>query len=271
MGSGASSGISAAVQAASAEELRVALASLTPEMKERLNAALSPPSSIFAFNSGLPDCCTSNPESYTVVAELPNARLIQMKMPPGGEDKPHDHPPHSMYFVTPAKLSITDYPDGKTAGEPHTVEIPAGAAPIFPAGAHQVKNIGDSEAVVIFVEPLPACKPCGDIDGFVTPFCAAPQCYKIHAENDDWITGEMSMEPGASDDLHNHKDHLIYVLEGDELTIYPDGDMEKGNAIPIKPFAAVAAPISAGPIFSKHIVKNTGTTACKMVFFEMKK
>ena len=29
--------------------------------------------------------------------------------------------------------------------KPHVVEIPAGASPIFPAGAHQVKNVGDSE------------------------------------------------------------------------------------------------------------------------------
>jgi len=282
MGAGASSGVAAALAAASPDDLKAALASLTTDDKEKINKALSTAPapaatapaatpSVFAFASGLPDCCASNPESYMVVAEMPNARLVQMKMLPGGEDKPHEHPAHSMYFVTPAKLSITDYPDGKTPGEPHTVEIPAGAAPIFPAGAHQVKNIGDAEAVVIFCEALPACKPCGDVDGFVTPFCAAPQCYKIHAENDEWITGEVNMEPGSTDSLHDHKDHLIYVLEGDEVTIYPGGDMEKGHAVPIKPFAALSAPISEGPIFSKHIMQNTGTKPVKMVFFEMKK
>ena len=44
------------------------------------------------FPSGLPDCCTSNPESYKVVAEIPNARLVEMRVPAGGEDIPHDHP-----------------------------------------------------------------------------------------------------------------------------------------------------------------------------------
>ena len=44
-----------------------------------------------------------------------------------------------MYFVKPAKLSITDYDEkGVSKNNAHEVEIPAGAAPIFPAGAHQV-------------------------------------------------------------------------------------------------------------------------------------
>mmetsp|Transcript_2914 Transcript_2914/g.7607 ORF Transcript_2914/g.7607 Transcript_2914/m.7607 type:complete len:236 (+) Transcript_2914:73-780(+) len=221
----------------------------------------------FGFSSGLPDCCTSNPECYKVVAEIPNARLVEMTCPPGGQDKPHEHPAHSMYFVTDCKLSIGD---GNPPGDPHEVEIPAGAAPIFPAGAHQVKNVGDKDAKVLFVEAFPMCKPCGDVDGFVSPFAACPKCYKILAENDDWITGIMEMEVGEQDSLHNHKDHLIYVLEGDQLTIFPGGDMENGQAIPIQPNSGIPAPIAAGQIFTKHVVKNTGTKPVKMVFFEMK-
>ena len=137
-------------------------------------------------------------------------------------------------FICGKQLSITDYKDGK-AGEPNTVEIPAGAAPIFPAGAHQVKNIGESEAIVMFVEELPICTPCGDIEGFVAPFTCSPACYKIHAENDNWITGELNMQPGDIDELHNHRDHLIYCLEGEEITIYPDGDLEQGKAVPLHP------------------------------------
>lgn len=229
-------------------------------------------SSSFTFASGLPDCCTSNPESYKVVAEIPNARLVEMRVPPGGEDIPHEHPSHSMYFVKPAKLSITDYgPDGKPAGDANVVEIPAGAAPIFPPGAHQVKNIGDSEALVLFVEPYPTSTPCGTVEGFVTPFEASPTCYKILAENDDWITGVVEMAPGETDCLHNHRDHLIYVLEGDEVTIYPDGNMDDPHAVPIKTGAGLPAPVSAGPIFAKHRMKNSGTKPIKMLFFEMKK
>lgn len=222
------------------------------------------------FKSGMKCCCTTNPESYKVVAEIPNARLIEMTMAPGAEDQPHEHPSHSMFFATDAKLSIRDMKDGKL-GEPHVAEVPAGAAPIFPPGGHQVKNIGDKEAKVIFVEGFEDATPCGAIKDEVKPFDCCPECYKILAENDDWITGLMTMEPGQKDPVHTHRDHLIYVLEGDEVTIYPDGDMTKGNAVPIKPFAGIPAPMAAGPIFSHHVVENSGKTTVKMLFFEMKK
>ena len=224
----------------------------------------------FQFASGLTDCVSCNPESYTVVAEVPNARLVEMRVPPGGEDKPHDHPPHSMYFAKPAKLLITPYgTDGEPAGEPNQVEIPAGAAPCFPAGAHQVKNVGDEEALVLFVEAYPMCKPCGDVAGFISPFEVAPKCYEKLAENDEWITGMMSMAPGEGDPLHHHKDHLIYVLKGDEIIIYPGGDESKAIVAPIKPNAGIPAPMDAPP-FAKHSLKNTGKVAAKLVFFEMK-
>ena len=46
------------------------------------------PSGAFTFASGLTDCCTSNPESYKVIAELPNFRLVEMKVKAGGQDSP---------------------------------------------------------------------------------------------------------------------------------------------------------------------------------------
>jgi len=228
------------------------------------------PASVFNFDSGLSDCCTSNPEYYKVVAEIPNARLVEMTMPPGAEDAPHDHPPHSMFVIQGGKVAIKAPPDF-AAADAHEAELPTGAPPIMPAGVHQVKNVGDTEIKIIFVEPLPTCTPCGDIADMVTPFSVAPECYSLLAENDDWITGLLTMEPGQMDKLHQHRDHLIYVLEGEEVTIYPDGNMEDGHAVPIKPNAAIPAPMSAGPIFGNHIMKNSGQTTVKMAFFEMKK
>lgn len=224
------------------------------------------------FPSGMQECCETNPEIYKVVADIPGtARLVEMVCPPGGEDLPHEHPSHSLYFVTDAKLEICDIVDGKK-GEPHAAEPPAGAAPIFPPGAHQVKNVGDKEARVIFVEAYPDSKPSGDVTTeFVSPFKTCGDCYKVLAENDDWYTGILEMQPGEKDTLHNHRDHLIYVLEGKEVTIYPDGNMEDPHAVPIKPFAGIPAPIKAGAIFANHIVENSGDVALKFVFFERKK
>jgi len=228
------------------------------------SASLGP----FNFASGLPDCCTANPEAYSVLAELTNFRLVEMKVPAGGADKPHDHPSHSMYFLKPAKLEITDYDaDGKSKNNPHVAEVPAGACPIFPAGAHQVKNVGDDEAQVLFIEAFPTCQPCGDVPEMISPFKVAPQCYKILAENDNFYTGLMTMEPGEEDPVHHHKDHLIYVLEGGEVTISGFGG--DPMVVPMSAGAAIPAPMSAPP-FAKHTLKNTGSTTLRLLFFEMK-
>eukprot|EP00930_Biecheleria_cincta_P087249 TRINITY_DN7649_c0_g2_i7.p1 TRINITY_DN7649_c0_g2~~TRINITY_DN7649_c0_g2_i7.p1 ORF type:complete len:246 (-),score=57.90 TRINITY_DN7649_c0_g2_i7:194-931(-) len=244
-------------------------------MRSQLKAALeaSPKEDkkkLFDFKSGLLDCCAASPENYKVAAELPGARLIEMTLAPGQEDKPHDHPVHSMFVIQGGKLSITDYDEtGKPKGDAHEVELPAGAPPIMPAGPHQVKNVGDTTVKIVFVEPTVMCQPCGGIGDYISPFKVAPECYKILAEDDMWITGLLTMDMGAADPVHHHRDHLIYVLEGDEVTINVDGDESKAMAVPIKPEAGIPAPMSAPP-FAKHSLKNSGTVTLKMLFFEAK-
>ena len=134
----------------------------------------------------------------------------------------------------------------------------------------QVTNVGESEGKAVFFEPYPTCKPCGDIEGYISPFTVSPECYKILAEDDDWITGILTMAVGEEDAFHHHKDHLIYVLEGDGVTIYPGGDESAAMAVPLKPFAGIPAPMVAPP-FASHVLENTGTIPLKMLFFEAKK
>ena len=51
----------------------------------------------FAFESGLPDCCTASPDLYKTIAEIPEVgRLVEMIFPPGAADVPHEHPIHNM-------------------------------------------------------------------------------------------------------------------------------------------------------------------------------
>lgn len=235
-------------------------------------AAAPATSGPFSFPSGLPDCCTASPDLYKTIAEIDGvARLVEMTFPPGAKDKPHEHPKHSMYFVTPVKLKISGPPTPTKLGEEGGVaELPAMACPIFPAMAHQVENVGDKEGKAIFVEPYPNCKPCGEIEGYVSPFDVSSECYKILEEDEDWITGVMTMEVGAKDILHHHRDHLIYVEEGDGVTIYPGGDEDKPMVVPLKVGAGIPAPMSAPP-FAKHTLMNSGTVPLKMVFFEAKK
>lgn len=250
------------------EPVKSAVAALTASL------AAETAKSLFNFTSGLKDCCTSNPEAYKVVAELPGARLVEMSLEPGGKDDPHDHPPHSMFVLAGGKLSIDGVnEDGTVKGEGHEVEIPTGAPPIMPAGPHQVTNVGDTAVKIIFLEPTVTCQPCGGIDG-PTPFQVTPECYKILAEDDNWITGMLTMEVGQEDGFHKHRNHVIHVLEGDGVTLYPSIEAkEKGEGAspPIKPGDYIPAPINVmGGLFGAHSMKNTGTIPLKMVFFEQK-
>ncbi|XRB10092.1 hypothetical protein NFJ02_45g112560 [Pycnococcus provasolii] len=224
-------------------------------------------SHVFKFASGLPDCCTSNPEHYKVVAEIPGARLVEMELKPGEADKEHEHPEHSMYVVQGAKMKLTP-PPGATEGSAE-VELPTGAAPVIPAGKHVVENVGTTTAKIVFVEPYPTCKMCGTVAGYRSPFDVAPTCYAKLAENDEWVTGMLTMKPGEQDPVHHHRDHLIYFLEGDQVTIYPGGDESAAMDVPLHCPMGVPAPMSAPP-FAYHSLKNTGTKAIKAVFFEMK-
>ena len=176
-----------------------------------------------------------------------------------------------MYFITPCKLKISGGPTPTKLGEePADVEVPAGACPIFPAMAHQVTNAGDAEGKACFVEPYPGCKPCGDIEGYISPFEVSGDCYKILAEDDNWITGMLEMEVGKKDEFHHHRNHLIYVLEGDGVTIYPGGDEAAAMEVPLQVGAGIPAPMAAPP-FGSHTLKNSGTVPLKMLFFEAKK
>ena len=210
---------------------------------------------------------------YKTIAEIEGVgRLVEMTFPPGAADIPHEHPEHNMYFVVDCKLKISGAPTPTELGkEGAVVEIPAGAAPLFPPMAHQVTNVGETEGKAVFFEAYPNCKPCGDIEGYISPFTVSPECYKVlNDESENFVTGILTMEVGAKDAFHHHKDHLIYVLEGDGVTIYPGGDESAAMVVPLKPFAGIPAPMAAPP-FASHVLLNSGTIPLKMLFFEAKK
>ena len=80
----------------------------------------------------------------------------------------------------------------------------------------------------------------------------------------------LTMDVGEKDEYHHHKDHLIYVLEGDGVTIWPGGDESAAMVVPLAPGAGIPAPMSAPP-FASHVLVNSGTVPLKMAFFEAKK
>lgn len=221
---------------------------------------------IMAFGAGK-TCYGATPQCYKVIAENSSGKLVHMKLKPGGIDNPHDHPTHYLYVVKGGKLKLSP-PPGQTEGSAE-VEMPDGAAMVIPAGPHQVSNVGDNEVEILFVEPTSTANPWALDGDYTSPVSVCPQCYKVLAEDDDWFVGEMTMKAGEEDPPHSHMDHLLYVLEGNGVTIQDldaAGNKVGGQkAVPIKP--GFAAPIPS----SHHIVKNSGSEPCKIIFFELKK
>jgi uncharacterized cupin superfamily protein len=74
----------------------------------------------------------------------------------------------------------------------------------------------------------------------------------------------LTMEVGEEDAFHHHRDHLIYVLEGDAVTIYPGGNKEAAMAVPLTVGAGIPAPMEAPP-FGSHTLLNSGTVTLKML------
>lgn len=79
--------------------------------------------------------------------------MIEMTLPAGKKDEPHDHPLHYIYFITACKLKITPPPGAPAETPGAELDLPAGASIVAPAGPHQVENIGTTDAKIIFFEP----------------------------------------------------------------------------------------------------------------------
>lgn len=238
----------------------------------------------FSFPSGLPDCCSANPDFYKVLCDIPKVgRMVEMKIPPGASDLPHDHPSHPMYVVSDNnKIQVTPFSKEGQAieGGTHVIDVTSGAAPIFPAGPHQVKNVGEGILHIVFLEPYALCQPCGDpdVDKFLSPFVIVKQCYNIVAQNDMWITGVLTMKANEKDPPHHHRNHFIYVLEGEEgkaelevQECHPKTAADIGEAahVPIKKGMGIPAPMTEG-LFTSHRLRNSGSCDFKLLIFEQK-
>ena len=139
-------------------------------------------------------------------------------------------------------------------------------------GPHQVKNVGETDVVVIFVEVTG--KYTSTPEALKCPCDTDPECYKFLAQDDDWFTGIMEMAPGAKDSPQGHRDHMLYVLEGEQVKINilgPDMNPLEGEGPPAKMILGLAPGAAMAVSACHHWLENTGSAACKIVLFEPKK
>lgn len=92
------------------------------------------------------DPIETNPESYKVVFENDQVRVLEYLDQPGHLTKPHQHPDSVMYTLS--SFSRRLHANGTT----RDVEIASGTTSWLSAQIHAGENIGNTDTHVIFVE-----------------------------------------------------------------------------------------------------------------------
>ena len=94
------------------------------------------------------------------------------------------------------------------------------------------------------------------------PMKVAKNVYKFIMENDRVRVLEASFKPGDKAIMHDHPDHVVYVLSDGKINLKSSGktdvlDLKKGQAIFIKA--------------QSHEAENTGKTDLHLLVVELKK
>ena len=89
--------------------------------------------------------------SREVLLDNEAVEIVRLTYPPGTESGMHTHeyPNRAAYFVRGGLLEVVT-PDPQQA--PQLIEAPDGRAFYLPAATHNVRNIGDTEIVIIETE-----------------------------------------------------------------------------------------------------------------------
>ncbi len=94
------------------------------------------------------------------------------------------------------------------------------------------------------------------------PMKVAKNVYKFIMENDRVRVLEASFKPGDKAIMHDHPDHLVYVLNDGKINLKSSGktdvlDLKKGQAVFLKA--------------QSHEAENTGKTDLHLLVVELKK
>jgi quercetin dioxygenase-like cupin family protein len=94
------------------------------------------------------------------------------------------------------------------------------------------------------------------------PMKVAKNVYKFIMENDRVRVLEASFKPGDKAIMHDHPDHLVYVLSDGKINLKSSGktdllDLKKGQAVFLKT--------------QSHEAENTGKTDLHLLVVELKK
>jgi beta-alanine degradation protein BauB len=90
----------------------------------------------------------------------------------------------------------------------------------------------------------------------------APHVYTVVFENERARVLEVTMEPGASSEMHSHPDYVVYFLSaGKAKFTTPSGETQE---------IEWPAGTSMWREAEEHATENVGTTTVRAIFFEPK-
>ncbi|MEI6407285.1 MAG: cytoplasmic protein [Actinomycetes bacterium] len=92
------------------------------------------------------DPIETNPESYKLIFENDQVRVLEYLDQPGYMTKPHRHPDSVMYTLSTFARRL------HVNGATRDVEINSGTTSWLPSQIHAGENIGNTDTHVIFVE-----------------------------------------------------------------------------------------------------------------------
>jgi hypothetical protein len=88
------------------------------------------------------------PENYKLMIDNPFVRVLEARIPPGTEEKPHRHMKGVSVCLTEYTLESRTLPDGQWVRNDRKV----GTTYWSEAGLHQVRNVGRTESHTIRIE-----------------------------------------------------------------------------------------------------------------------
>ena len=87
------------------------------------------------------------PDSYKVLLENDEVRVLEARLKQGAKSEMHSHPRNVAYFLNNSRAKFT-FPDGKS----ENADIKRGKVMWFDAVSHSVENIGTEDVTAVLIE-----------------------------------------------------------------------------------------------------------------------
>lgn len=204
------------------------------------------------------DAVPANPDLFRILFENERLRVLDQRLQSGRSERMHSHPAYVKYSLSSYRGTVT-YSNGSTSA---VRRIEPGRVMWFDPEIHAQKNSGKTVMHTLMFELKGAHVVQSTAETSDDPLKVAGATHKLLLDNDRVRVLEFRLKPKESTPSHHHRDGVLYVLSGGNITeTLSDG---KTNEVTL----------ANGDVkwtdAKSHKVKNSGNTEVKMVIVELK-